>query len=40
MGSIHYSALYSAGCLLMVLLFAINIVFELMKKKLSREGSL
>ena len=39
-GSIHYSALYCAGCFLMVLLFAINIVFELMKKKLSREGSL
>lgn len=39
-GSIHYSALYTAGLLLMALLFLINIVFELLKRKLSREGSL
>lgn len=39
-GSIHYSALYTAGLVLMVLLFAINIVFELLKKKLAKEGSL
>ena len=39
-GSIHFSALYAAGLVLMVLLFAINIGFELVKRKLSREGSL
>ena len=39
-GSIHYSALYTAGLTLMVLLFAINIIFELLKKKLAKEGSL
>ena len=39
-GSIHYSALYTAGLILMVLLFAINIIFELLKRKLSKEGSL
>ena len=38
-GSIHYSALYTAGLTLMVLLFAINIVFELLKKKLAKEGA-
>ena len=38
-GSTHYSALYTAGLVLMVLLFAINIVFELLKKRLTREGS-
>ena len=37
-GSTHYSALYTAGLVLMVLLFAINIIFELLKKKLAREG--
>ena len=36
-GSTHYSALYTAGLTLMVLLFAINIVFELLKKKLAKE---
>ena len=39
-GSTHYSALYTAGLTLMVLLFAINIIFELLKKKLAKEGSL
>ena len=39
-GSIHYSSLYTAGLVLMVLLFAINIIFELLKKKLAKEGSL
>ena len=39
-GSTHYSALYAAGLVLMVILFVINIVFELLKRKLSREGSL
>lgn len=39
-GSTHYSALYTAGFVLMLLLFAINIVFELLKKKLAKEGSL
>lgn len=39
-GSIHYSALYAAGLVLMVILFIINIVFELLKRKLSREGCL
>ena len=39
-GSTHYSALYTAGLTLMVMLFAINIVFELLKKKLAKEGSL
>jgi ABC-type phosphate transport system permease subunit len=38
--SIHYSSLYTAGLTLMVLLFAINIIFELLKKKLAKEGSL
>lgn len=37
-GSVHYSALYTAGLTLMVLLFAINIIFELLKKKLAEEG--
>ena len=37
-GSTHYSALYTAGLVLMVLLFAINIIFELLKKKLAKEG--
>lgn len=36
-GSTHYSALYAAGLSLMLLLFAINIVFELLKKRVSRE---
>ena len=39
-GSTHYSALYTAGLTLMVLLFAINIIFELLKKQLAKEGSL
>ena len=39
-GSTHYSALYTAGLVLMVLLFVINIVFEGLKKKLAKEGSL
>lgn len=38
-GSTHYSALYTAGLVLMVILFAINIIFELLKRKLAREGS-
>lgn len=38
-GSTHCSALYTAGLTLMVLLFAINIVFELLKKKLAKEGA-
>ena len=37
-GSTHYSSLYTAGLVLMVLLFAINIIFELLKKKLAKEG--
>ncbi len=37
-GSTHYSALYTAGFVLMVLLFAINIFFEWLKKKLVKEG--
>ena len=37
-GSTHYSALYTAGLVLMVMLFAINIIFELLKKKLAKEG--
>ena len=36
-GSTHYSALYTAGLILMVLLFVINIIFELLKKKLAKE---
>lgn len=39
-GSTHYSALYAAGLMLMVILFIINIVFELLKRKLSGEGGL
>ena len=38
-GSTHYSALYTAGLVLMLLLFAINIVFELLKKRLAKEGA-
>ena len=38
-GSTHYSALYTAGLVLMVMLFVINIVFELLKKKLAKEGA-
>ncbi|MGM9590119.1 MAG: phosphate ABC transporter permease subunit PstC [Faecousia sp.] len=37
-GSLHYSALYTAGFVLMVILFVINIVFELLKRHLSKEG--
>ena len=37
-GSTHYSALYTAGLVLMVMLFAINIIFELLKKKLAKGG--
>lgn len=37
-GSTHYSALYTAGFLLMLILFAINIVFEWLKKKLAKGG--
>lgn len=36
-GSTHYSALYAAGLTLMLMLFAINIVFALLKKRVSRE---
>ena len=39
-GSTHYSALYTAGFVLMLLLLAINIIFEMLKKKLAKEGSL
>ena len=39
-GSTHFSALFFAGFALMVLLFAINILFELLKRKLTKEGSL
>ena len=38
-GSTHYSALYTAGLILMLLLFAINIIFAFLKKKLAREGA-
>lgn len=38
-GSTHYSALYAAGLVLMLLLFAINIIFAFLKKKLAREGA-
>ena len=38
-GSTHYSALYTAGLVLMVMLFVINIVFALLKKKLAKEGA-
>ena len=37
-GSTHYSALYTAGFLLMLILFAINILFEWLKKKLAKGG--
>lgn len=39
-GSTHYSALYTAGLTLMIMLFAINIIFEWLKKKLAKEGNL
>lgn len=39
-GSIHFSALYTAGLVLMLLLFCINLVFELLKRRLSKEGIL
>lgn len=37
-GSTHFSALFTAGLVLMVILFAINIIFEVLKKKLDKEG--
>ena len=37
-GSTHYSALYTAGFMLMLMLFAINILFEWLKKKLTKGG--
>ena len=37
-GSTHYSALYTADLTLMIMLFIINIVFELLKKKLAKGG--
>lgn len=37
-GSTHYSALYTAGFVLMVLLFAINLGFEALKRKLKGGG--
>lgn len=39
-GSTHFSALFFAGFALMVLLFVINILFELLKRKLVKEDSL
>ena len=39
-GSTHYSALYTAGFVLMVLLFAINLGFETLKRKLKGGGAL
>lgn len=39
-GSVHFSALFFAGFALMVLLAAINLLFELLKRTLSREGCL
>lgn len=39
-GSLHYSALYASGLLLLLLLLLINIVFSLFKKKLKGEGLL
>ena len=39
-GSTHYSALYTAGFVLMVLLFAINLGFETLKRKLKGGGYL
>lgn len=37
-GSTHYSALYTAGFVLMILLFAINLGFESLKRKLKGGG--
>lgn len=37
-GSTHYSALYTAGFVLMLLLFAINLGFEALKRKLKGGG--
>lgn len=39
-GSTHYSALYTAGFVLMVLLFAINLGFETLKRRLKKGGAL
>ena len=39
-GSLHFSALYAAGLLLLVLLLAINLLFSLLQKKLRKEGQL
>lgn len=39
-GSTHYSALYTAGFVLMVILFAINLIFEQLKKRLKGGGYL
>lgn len=37
-GSTHFSALYTAGLVLMVVLLAINLLFELLKRRLAGEG--
>lgn len=39
-GSLHFSALYTAGLVLLVLLLVINIGFSLLRRKLCREGVL
>ncbi len=39
-GSLHFSALYTAGLVLLLLLLAINIGFSLLRRKLNREGVL
>lgn len=37
-GSTHFSALYTAGLVLLVLLLAINLIFELIRRRLSKGG--
>ncbi len=39
-GSLHFSALYAAGLLLLVLLLAIHLGFSLLRRRLNREGVL
>ena len=37
-GSTHFSALYTAGLVLLVLLLAINLIFELIRRRLAKGG--
>ena len=39
-GSLHFSALYAAGLILLIILLAINFLFSMLQKKLRKEGHL